>query len=792
MPQNMRQNALNPGYRLQWFSIEQVLGQGDFGVTYLAHDSILERHVAIKEYLPVKLAVRDGAALIRPATEDCSELYLAGLELFIAEARMLAKVEHPNIVRVLNVFVANNTAYMVMSYEEGESLHAVLERRRTLEQGELLRLLIPILDGLEKIHNAGFVHCDITPANIMLRKDGSPVLLDFGSARQSLGEQTQTLPCMLSPGYAAVEQYYGKGDKLGPWTDIYGLGATLYRAIAGIAPPDALERSQSIISASKEILVSARQVAGPRYSEGLLRAVDHALSLNAPNRPLSIAAWRREFSLAPELPVEDAPKQPETKPETVAVESTDAPAPRPISNAARARVLAISSMVLISVGGLVWLNRDLFSEPERPTASSNAEQTVPDNRVENGQPAAAASPENAPATPPSPSDESSIKTDAGGQAEPKQHEAEIDALFELLAQAGEDIRAGRLISPKDNNALVKYRLVLALAPDQPQAKQGIQEIIDRFAQPARDAMARGDWNLAKTRIDEVTIVLPEAESLRQELNARRAEAEKEHSKANTEQKPVEQTAAVLPDNPQATQSPDESKPREAQGDAEKSAAEEDARRKQAAQRTIGRAWRALNREEWDKAQAYIDQAAATLGDAEEVQTLRRQLISRKAKADQLREATAEGAQTENAGAAERTIQPAETPVVKIQSATATPRQVSPGETVEFVTTYNLTLPPGIRNADVELRWVLKAGGRRIGKEGSDFKLAATGANTASNEFTVPSYMKSGTYTVEHRVRAGNGKDVTRSYFSVVRKSQKRSDEGTPSEPRQGEQEEILR
>src|SRR5690606_7890535 len=164
------------------------------------------------------------------------------------------------------------------------------ERRRTLEHGELFRFLIPVLNGLEKVHDAGFVHCDVTPANILLRKGGSPVLLDFGAARQSLGEKTQTLPSMLSPGYAAIEQYYGKSDQLGPWTDIYGLGATLYRSIAGIAPPDALERSQSVILASKDIFVPARQVGGPRYSEGLLRAIDHALNLNPPKRPQCISA----------------------------------------------------------------------------------------------------------------------------------------------------------------------------------------------------------------------------------------------------------------------------------------------------------------------------------------------------------------------------------------------------------------------------------------------------------------------------------------------------------------------
>jgi hypothetical protein len=125
-------------------------------------------------------------------------------------------------------------------------------------------------------------------------------------------------------------------------------------------------------------------------------------------------------------------------------------------------------------------------------------------------------------------------------------------------------------------------------------------------------------------------------------------------------------------------------------------------------------------------------------------------------------------------------------VVKIESARSTPRQVSPGETVEFITTYDLTLPVGTRDTEVELSWVLKAGGRRIGQEGSDFKLAKTGTNTATNELTVPSHMKSGTYTVEHRVRAGNSKAVARSYFSVVRKPQQRSDEAAPSEAQQGE------
>jgi serine/threonine protein kinase len=785
MPQNMHHNALSTGYRLQWFSIEQVLGQGDCGVTYLAHDSILDRHVAIKEFLPVKLAVRDGAALIRPITEDYGEQYLAGLEIFIDEARRLAKVEHPNVVRVLNVFVANNTAYMVMTYEEGESLHTVLEHRRTLEQGELLKFLIPVLNGLEKIHDAGFFHCNITPASIVLRKDGSPVLLDFGFARQSLGEKTQTLSSMLSPGYAAVEQYYGKGDRLGPWTDIYGLGATLYRCIAGVAPPDALERSQNIILASNEILVPAGQAGGPRYSENLLRAIDQALSLNPPKRPQSIASWRHEFSSSPEpleLPTEEPPKKPDPKVESVVVDPADAPTRLPIPDAPLARILAVSVTASLIVGGLIWANRGLIEEPERLTASSDFERMGREDEPADSDQSAAAEPRDlAPTSPASPPGESAGGTDADAKSDPAWYEGtEIDALFELLARAAEDIRAGRLISPKDNNALAKFRSVLALNPDQPQAKQGIKEIVDRFAQPAREAMANQDWDLARTRIDEVTIVLPEAEILREELNTRRAETKKERPETRADQETAAQSAVQPSDEQQGARSSDKAKTSEAQNDAQMPAPEKDVRRGQTVDRIIGRAWRALNRQEWDKAQTYIDRAAAVLGDAE-VQTLRRQLMLRKAKAGESKQAAKDETLAENTGTTERDFPPADQTVVTIRSATATPRQVRPGDTVEFLTTYDLTLPADITHADIDLTWILKAGGRRIGREGSDFKIATAGINTATNEFTVPSYMKSGTYTVEHRVRAGKTKAIAKSYFSVVRKPKTPPTEVAPSE-----------
>jgi serine/threonine protein kinase len=284
-------DALPAQYRLHWYVLERVLGQGGFGITYLARDSNLDQAVAIKEYLPVDVATRRPDATVRSRTEELSERYRWGLERFIREARTLAKFDHPNIVRVHSVFEINNTAYMVMRFEEGENLAALLERRRTLPEADLLRIVLPILDGLELVHNAGFIHRDIKPDNVYIRDDGTPVLLDFGSARHSLGH-ARTVTILVAPGYAPFEQYYSTGENQGPWTDLYSLGATCYRAIAGIEPMDAIARSKGILGSTREILVPASMIGSGRYSPGLLQAVDHALEFAEKDRPQSIAEWR--------------------------------------------------------------------------------------------------------------------------------------------------------------------------------------------------------------------------------------------------------------------------------------------------------------------------------------------------------------------------------------------------------------------------------------------------------------------------------------------------------------------
>src|SRR5574338_353408 len=334
-------DALPAGYGLHWYVLERVLGQGGFGITYLARDTNLDRLVAIKEYLPCEVAQRHAGATVRPRTEALGARYGWGLERFIAEARTLARFDHPNIVRVYSVFEANDTAYMVMRFEEGETLACLLERRGTLPEAELLRILLPILDGLERVHGAGFIHHDIKPQNIHIRQDGSPVLLDFGSARQSL-ESPRTMTILVAPGYAPLEQYYGGAGVQGPWTDIYGLAATCYRAVTGQAPVDAIVRTKGVLGSVREVLEPASSVAQGRYSAQFLAAIDHGLELGEKDRPQSLAAWRRE--LVGEAIAEGGAKagSPEAAPRGAVPAVEEEPArpelPRPRTRSARARM----------------------------------------------------------------------------------------------------------------------------------------------------------------------------------------------------------------------------------------------------------------------------------------------------------------------------------------------------------------------------------------------------------------------------------------------------------------------
>ena len=295
-------NALRQGHRLQEYELVRVLGFGGFGMTYLGFDHNLDKPVAVKEYLPSDIAIRTDARSVAPQASNFRGDFQWGLERFLDEARTLARFDHPNIIRVYRFFEAHGTGYIVMEYAEGEPLSAHLERKGPLQEAELKVILYPLLDGLEVVHQANFLHRDIKPGNIVLRdSDGSPVLLDFGSARQAVGTKSRSVTSIVTPGYAPIEQYSSRGRQ-GPWTDLYALGGVCYRVLTGQVPQDATDRMRH-----DPLVPVVKQCAG-RASAAFLSSVDWALSVDEGDRPQSVGAWREAMEgMAAEKVVDDVP-----------------------------------------------------------------------------------------------------------------------------------------------------------------------------------------------------------------------------------------------------------------------------------------------------------------------------------------------------------------------------------------------------------------------------------------------------------------------------------------------------
>jgi len=282
-------SALTRGYRLHEYQIESVLGHGGFGITYLATDTHLHKKVAIKEFLPNDVAVRVDGSTVEAKSSSDVDTFQWGLERFTQEAQTLARFRHPNVIQISRYFEANGTAYFVMDYEEGESLKDILQAAGTLPQSEIEEILHPLLHALDAVHHAGVLHRDIKPGNIYIRADGTPVLLDFGAARQALGEKSQSLTSIFTAGYAPYEQYYTGGHQ-GVWTDIYALAAVLYRCATGKPPPEAPAR---VLEDTIEPAVQA--AAKGEYDAEFLAAIDAGLGVRAEERPAEIASWRALF-----------------------------------------------------------------------------------------------------------------------------------------------------------------------------------------------------------------------------------------------------------------------------------------------------------------------------------------------------------------------------------------------------------------------------------------------------------------------------------------------------------------
>lgn len=283
--------ALPGGYELGNYRLLRVLGVGGFGITYLAEHLTLSHRVAVKEYLPNEFAVREADSVYAKSDAD-REDFAWGLERFLEEGRTLTRFRHPNIVRVSDCFEANDTAYIVMDYEDGEPLDILLERHGVLTAAQLKRVLLPVADGLRQVHAEGFLHRDIKPSNIFVRSsDESPVLLDFGSSRHALGRRSRSMTAIASAGYSPPEQYMSAGEQ-GAWTDIYALSALCYRAMAGSAPVEAPQRQGQVFRGEADPLPDLAAVLETgAFPDAMIEAVKRGLRLIEKERPQNLDEW---------------------------------------------------------------------------------------------------------------------------------------------------------------------------------------------------------------------------------------------------------------------------------------------------------------------------------------------------------------------------------------------------------------------------------------------------------------------------------------------------------------------
>lgn len=284
------------------YEIERKLGAGGYGMTYLARHVYLSKQQAVKEFFPT-YAARDGATreLLPISGSVTVGDFRRGIRRFFEEAERLAQFEHKSIVRVHDVFGENNTAYMVMDYERGETLGDLLKDGGKLPEVSLLGILSPLLDGLKELHDGGMIHRDIAPDNIIIRaKDQTPVLLDFGAAREIGGGVSKSVTAMVKHDYSPPEQYTRKGGSVrqGAFTDIYALSATLYHAMTGEQPQNSTTRQTDIVNGSPDKMLQSLDSA-EGYSKAFVNAVRKGLAIRADERPESIDEWQAMFPWRP-------------------------------------------------------------------------------------------------------------------------------------------------------------------------------------------------------------------------------------------------------------------------------------------------------------------------------------------------------------------------------------------------------------------------------------------------------------------------------------------------------------
>ena len=432
------------GTRLRDYEITGLVGEGGFGIVYLAWDHSLQRRVAIKEYMPASMATRVlGSSAIVVKSERHLDTFRAGLKSFVNEARLLARFDHPSLVKVYRFWEENGTAYMAMPYYEGPTLKTALAALDGAPSEEELRAwLQPLLDALELMHSKHCFHRDIAPDNILLTA-GGPLLLDFGAARRVIGDMTHAITVVLKPGYAPIEQYGDVASMAqGAWTDLYALASVVYFAITGSTPTSSVER---LMDDRVEPLAVA---ASGRYSDELLRAVDSALAVRPADWPQSVAAFRTLLGL-PATPVQTVSDSgwasssstapaPLASPErteplaraadagvepTPALERDGAAVAAPSASArapGRRRIVAVAlaggAVVVVLAAVFGWLQPKLLERPTavpQPSAGAASATTPPATArvAETPAAASAAAPivDARPATPPEPQPQATVE-----------------------------------------------------------------------------------------------------------------------------------------------------------------------------------------------------------------------------------------------------------------------------------------------------------------------------------------------------------------------------------------------
>ena len=389
-------NALAVGTRLGEFEITGLLGEGGFGIVYLAYDSSLERHVALKEYMPSAFASRTMMSEVRVKSERHVETFQAGLRSFVNEARMLAQFDHPSLIKVYRFWEANGTAYMIMPYYQGITLkQALRERSGPADEAWLKSLLAPLLDTLTLIHDQQCFHRDIAPDNIMMIDECQPVLLDFGAARRAISGMDQAFTVILKQGYAPIEQYAETpGMDQGPWTDLFALASVVHFAIDGKPPPPAVGRAIS------DPYVPLVQRHADRYSVEFLSAIDKALSVRPEDRPQSAAAMRLLLGLGASNATMYVPpssvRPPPPKAPPIAAPEPAAPAPGGRKGMMIGGGIAGALVVAAGIGYLM-MGKSAPEKPAEPAVAAVA-PAAPAAVV----PAPAAAPVSAPASAPVP------------------------------------------------------------------------------------------------------------------------------------------------------------------------------------------------------------------------------------------------------------------------------------------------------------------------------------------------------------------------------------------------------